>query len=141
MNEYLDCEQDPFESLQADRFHKITCPRRDALVAFVPEGQESEPRFKEAFKQFGAERWYPEEGGHTVKCPCLTKTFDMSLFTIEKGGWDHEHCDMCSNTINAGQPCWVTETSHGYIICEDCYMKLKNRSKKSSGGFDGKQND
>lgn len=116
--------------IQANMFRKTTCSKLDALVVFVPEGQDPPPDVQQVLDEIGPQRWYPEEGGHVVRCPYVVHTFDEKLFKVEKGGWDHEHCDACSGTIDVGQSCWVAEAheGYGYLICDDCYQKMRRKS-------------
>ena len=119
-----------FEGFNADMFHKTVCPETDAPVVFIPKDQEPSPEIKKVLDEAGPQRWFPKENGNIIKCPNVVNTFDESLFKLEKGGWDHEHCDACGNTINAGVTCWIAKKDDKlFIICERCYKKLKLREK------------
>jgi hypothetical protein len=106
-------------------FRQIAFPATDALVAFVPEGGSSQTEIKATVDAAGEGRWYPVPGGWRVKCPYAGQKFDERFFTIETGGWDHGHCDICSATINAGESCRVSDDKDRYIICEKCFAGLK----------------
>jgi hypothetical protein len=106
-------------------FRKAIFPGTDALVAFVPQDRATSDRVKEAADEIGDGRWFPVPGGWKVKCPYVGQEFDEELFTIEEGGWDHVHCDICNRTISTGQPCRVSDEEDCHVICEDCFTGLK----------------
>ena len=82
----------------------------DALMAFVPEGQEeSDVVVNKMMRQAGACRWYPVPGGHEVLIPYEGGDYDQDRFTIQRGAWDHEHCKACGTSIPLMTKCWVTE--------------------------------
>jgi hypothetical protein len=97
----------------------------DALVALVPEGQDKPSKVKEMVDEMGESREYPVPGGWRGKCPYVDQVFDAEVFTVEKEGWNHAHCDICSGTINADDVCWVTDREDCEIICGSCFAKLK----------------
>jgi hypothetical protein len=97
----------------------------DAAVVFVPEGQSPTPEVRTALERGGRQRWYPVAGGHMAKIEFHTAAGSEHLFQFEKGGWDHEHCDFCSQSIPAGQTCWTTPDANFVVFCEECYRKLK----------------
>jgi hypothetical protein len=121
-------EKDFFKGLQADMFKKTIFAKADALVVFIPEGKEPPPEVKKVLDESGPQRFYPKDGGNLVKCPAVVENFDKNLFTIEKGGWDHEHCDNCGTTIDVGESYWVSETDEIIFICNGCYRKLQQKS-------------
>ena len=98
-------------------------PVRDALAMFVPQGQEGDPTIQKAVGRQSISRWYPVEGGHRVLIEYDGRDYDKDLFTIEKGGFDHEHCDHCSERIEPMALCWVTKTGHYVILCVPCYKR------------------
>ena len=100
-------------------------PGCDAAVIFVPEGQAPAPEVQAALNQAGRQRWYPVPGGHKAKVEYHSVAGRQHLFQFEKGGWDHEHCDFCSQSIPAGQTCWTTPERDFVVFCEECYSKLK----------------
>jgi hypothetical protein len=106
-------------------FQKVILSAMDALVAFVPEGEEIPGKIKEAEDEVGESRWFPVPGGWKVRCPYVGQEFDRELFTIEEGGWEHTHCDRCSATISAGETCRISgDDDNRYIICEKCFAGL-----------------
>jgi hypothetical protein len=114
------------DRLTQDMFRKAIFPGTDALVAFVPQDSASSSKVKDAVDEVGDGRWFPVSGGWKVKCPYVGQEFDGELFTIEEGGWDHVHCDLCNRTINAGQSCRVSENAEeSCVICEECFSSLK----------------
>jgi hypothetical protein len=121
-------EKDFFKGLQADMFKKTIFAKTDALVVFIPKGKEPPPEVKKVLDEAGPQRFYPKDGGHLVKCPYIGESFDKTLFTIEKDGWDHEHCDNCGTTIDVGESYWVSETDEIILICDSCYQKLQQKS-------------
>lgn len=126
----MDQDRDNIEDLRArltqGMFRKAIFPGMDALVAFVPQDRERFDTIKKAVDAMGESRWFPVSGGWKVKCPHVGQEFDERLFTIEEGGWDHVHCDICNRTIDAGQTCRASEgEDESCIICEECFSGLK----------------
>lgn len=100
-------------------------PGCDAAVAFIPEGQSPAPDIQAALDRAGRQRWYPVPGGHEAKVEFHSVAGSQHLFRFEKGGWDHEHCDFCSQPIPAGRACWTTPDRDFVVFCEGCYEKLR----------------
>jgi len=100
-------------------------PGCDAAVIFVPEGERPSPEVQAALDRAGRQRWYPVAGGHMAKAEYHTVAGSERLFQFEKGGWDHEHCDFCPQSVAAGHTCWTTPDKDFVVFCEDCYSKLK----------------
>jgi hypothetical protein len=118
------------QNLQAEMFRETTFPGMDALVAFIPKGQDTPSEVKQTVDDAGSSRWFPHEGGWKVICPYFGQDFDPDLFTIEAGGWKHEHCDGCQSTISVGDSCWVAETQdESFIICGNCHSKLETKGE------------
>lgn len=116
--------QNELTSLTADKFKQITLPKFDALTVFIPEGQKPSPEVQKVFDEADGEKWFPQNGGYLVKIANTFESYDEKLFKLEKDAWDHEHCDKCGNTIDAGDKCWV-DNDNKFLFCNDCYNKLK----------------
>jgi len=126
-------QEDVFQKLRAEMFEETTFPGMDALVALVPKDQDTPSEVKQAADDAGASRWYPSEGGWKVACPYTGQDFNPDLFTIEKGGWEHEHCDGCQGTLSVGDLCWVAETQDEcFVVCDNCHKKLRMRNGSTS---------
>src|SRR6476659_9478219 len=108
---------DSFKKLtyNASRIHAL-----DALCAFAADGVE-DPEVQAAADRVGCSRWYPENGGHRVLILYEGGPYNATRFTIEKGGWDHEHCKRCGETIEPMALCWVSAGSQYVILCESCH--------------------
>jgi len=106
-------------------FKHTSYPGTDALVAVILKNQETPAEVKQTVHDAGRSREYPFEGGWKVMCPYTGQSFDHDLFHIEKGRWNHEHCDGCQGSIGVGGSCWVAETEDDFfVICDNCYDKL-----------------
>ena len=98
-------------------------PPQDALVAFVPDG----PRdpVVDALATTRSSRWYPLAGGTRVVVRYSPEIeYDATRFHIERGAWDHEHCDVCGAHIPSMSLCWVTESGTYVLLCESCHSIL-----------------
>ena len=113
------------DDLSKSKFQKATFPQTDALVAIVAEGEDLPAEVRQTLDDAGDGRSYPFEGGWKITCPYFDQEYNHNLFTIEEGGWDHGHCDVCFATIKTGDSCWVDYPENDYILCGDCYQKLK----------------
>lgn len=97
-------------------------PARDALVAFVPEGQECDPVVEATTRNAVESRWYPVPGGHRVLILRGDDSFDTARFTVEPGAWDHETCGVCIDHIKPMTLCWVTVSGYYVLLCVACYQ-------------------
>jgi hypothetical protein len=96
-------------------------PSLDAICTFVPTGNEDEPAIREALARKGQSRWYPKSGGHKLLILNEGEPVDSARFTLEKGAWDHEHCNGCRARIPSMTLCWVSVADPYTILCEHCY--------------------
>ena len=85
-------------------------PAIDALSLFVPEGHEEDPAVTEMSARIGSCRWYPVPGGHKVLFPYERGDYNQERFTLQRGGWDHEHCKVCGTSIPPMTEYWVTQS-------------------------------
>ena len=119
--------------LRKFKWMQTRIPIQDALVAFVAEGDEPNPVLLAKQKWVGFSRWFPVDGGHCVLIPYDGREYDECVFSIEPGGWDHEHCKVCREPIPAMTLCYNTEPGQPYILlCVDCY----EQHAKPKGWFD-----
>ena len=123
-----DAHHDRLHGLRAEMFRHTRFPGMDALVAVISKEQETSLEVKRTVDDAGEGRWYPVEGGWKVMCPYTGQSFDGDLFHVEKGAWNHVHCDGCEGSINTGDFCWAAEAEDDFwVICDTCYDKLKER--------------
>ncbi len=118
-------ENDEISKLHTYQWMQSRIPALDALTAFVPEKLlPINSSMKQTLDQIkGESRWYPVEGGHRVLIRDFNDlTYDSALFTIEKGAWAHEHCDICDERIPQMTLCYVTGVDEPYhLLCVKCY--------------------
>jgi hypothetical protein len=50
--------------------------------------------------------------------------YDPAKWSVEKGAWDHEHCDLCGENIAAMTLCWVTKYHPYVLLCDACHTKV-----------------
>ena len=100
-------------------------PAIDALSIFVPDGQEeTDPVVAEMSARVGSSRWYPVSGGHNVLFPYEGGDYDQERFTLEQGGWNHEHCKACARLIPPMTECWVTQSGRYFVLCQLCHSEV-----------------
>jgi len=116
--------EDEFEWLRQLTFAPSRIPKLDALVAFVPFGQERDPNFASTPDGTGFSRWFPVDGGHRVVVPFEGGAYDSGRFSIEPEGWDHETCKICRTPIPSMTLCWVSEGERYVILCEQCHERF-----------------
>src|SRR5215471_13950102 len=92
-----------FESLPSLAWMPSRIPIRDALVAFVANGDEPPPLPYPSSES----RWYPVQGGHRLAIPYDGKPFNSDAFQLEEKLWDHTTCDNCVKRIPAMTLCYV----------------------------------
>jgi hypothetical protein len=98
-------------------------PALDALVAFVPDA----PRDAaiDSFAMSHRSRWYPVQGGHRVVVSLDGRPkYDANRWHVEKGAWDHEHCDLCGERIPPMTLCWVTKFDPYVLLCDQCHGEV-----------------
>jgi hypothetical protein len=128
MTDAPETHRDSLQGLRAEMFRHTSYPGMDALVAVIPRGQETPAEVKQTVDDAGEGRWFPFEGGWKVMCPYTGQSFDHDLFHLEKGGWNHVHCNGCQGSISVGSSCWVAETEDDFlVICDNCYDELREK--------------
>ena len=111
------------EELARFEWMESRIPALDALTHFVPDG----PRDAavDAFGMAHRSRWFPQTGGTRVVVSMENVSeFDSKVWTVEKGAWDHEHCDLCNVHIPAMTLCWVTKVDPYVQLCSACHAKV-----------------
>jgi hypothetical protein len=69
-----------------------------------------------------------DEGQWYQELPYHGQRFDPSQFQLVEGGWDHEHCSVCSAKIVEGDRYWPnTDLEEGgeVDLCETCYQRFQ----------------
>jgi hypothetical protein len=58
--------------------------------------------------------------------PYRGEPFDPEEYELREGGWDHEHCDVCSATVEEGMSYWPNvDPDAGHVdLCEACYPRV-----------------
>jgi hypothetical protein len=98
-------------------------PALNAFVHFVPDGPR-DPSV-DSFAGSRRSRWYPVEGGTRVVVSMENQpAYDTAKWQVEKGAWDHEHCDLCGGHIPAMTLCWVTKYDPYVLLCDPCHGKV-----------------
>jgi hypothetical protein len=110
--------------LRRRKFSHVRVAGADALLAFVPNEGEVAPAVRERLNLPCDQRWYPTDAGHLVKWSHQGEPFDSQEFRLEAGGWDHEHCSVCNDTIRVNEECWITERGSFVVLCRACHRRL-----------------
>jgi hypothetical protein len=98
-------------------------PARDALVHFIPDG--TRDAAVDSFAASHRSRWHPLQGGIRVVVSMESDPeYDGSKWKVERGAWDHEHCDLCGESIPAMTLCWVTKADPYVMLCDKCHGKV-----------------
>jgi hypothetical protein len=93
-------------------------PMQDALVAKIEKGGVA-PEFP---RPSARSRWYPQEDGALLgMVPYHGEQFDPHKFHVERDGWSHEDCDVCTTRIPPMTLCYVTVRDPYYSLCAKCY--------------------
>ena len=111
------------EKLARFEWMQSRIPALDALVHFIPDG----PRDAavDSFAASHRSRWYPLQGGSRVVVSMESKPeYDAPTWKVEKGAWDHEHCDLCTENIPAMTLCWVTRYDPYVLLCDKCHARV-----------------
>lgn len=117
MADYSIAELARFEWMQS------RIPALDALVCFVPEGLRDADM--DAFSRSRRSRWYQIQGGTRVVVSLDgDPEYDASKWRVEKGAWDHEHCDLCGENIPAMTLCRVTKNDPHVLLCDRCHARV-----------------
>jgi hypothetical protein len=98
-------------------------PALDGLVTFIPDGPR-DPAVA-SFATGRRSRWYPVEGGmRVVVLYDDDSQYDADRWHVEKGAWDHEHCELCRTSIPPMMLCWVTKSDPYVLLCDDCHSEV-----------------
>jgi hypothetical protein len=98
-------------------------PALDALVHFVPDGPRDDA--VDSFAASHRSRWYPLQGGTRVVVSMEREPeYDATKWQVERGAWDHEHCDLCRENIPARTLCWVTKYDPYVLLCDACHDRV-----------------
>ena len=111
------------EKLAGLEWRQSRIPALDALVQFIPDG----PRDAtvDSFAASHRSRWYPLPGGTRVVISMESEPeYDAATWKVEQGAWDHEHCDLCTEDIQAMTLCWVTTYDPYVLLCDNCHAKV-----------------
>ena len=111
-------------SLRRRRFERFRYRGADALVAQIPEGVPLPAAVRESLAKRSEVRIYPVLGGFIYKWPHYIGGQPPEGFAVEADGWDHQHCDACSRTINVGKTAWLTVRGSSVQICPYCYRRV-----------------
>lgn len=77
-------------------------------------------------------RWYPVgNGAHLVKWPHPGGALPAGV-SIERGGWDHEHCSCCERRIEAGRTFWQTRRGSCFWLCPSCYRRVRRLAREGA---------
>ena len=118
MAEYETRELATFEWMQS------RIPAVDALVHFVRDGPRNPS--VDSFAMRYRSRWYPTQGGTRVVVSMEgAPAYDPTTWQVEKGAWDHEHCDVCAESIAAMTLCWVTKHDPYVLLCDRCHDQVR----------------
>jgi len=63
------------------------------------------------------------DGGAWV--PYRGQPFDPAAWGLVDGGWDHEHCDVCSARITDGMGYWANAGPEHVDLCGVCYPLVR----------------
>jgi hypothetical protein len=115
--------EDKIDGLRGFEWMKSRIPALDALVHFVPDG----PRDAavDAFAMSHRSRWCPLNGGTRIIVSMEREPrYDATKWKVEKGAWDHEHCDLCGEHMPAMSLCWVTKHDPFVLLCDKCHGEV-----------------
>ena len=68
--------------------------------------------------------------GHRMWTQYDPAKFSKAEYDIFEGMWDHEHCAVCWQKIQTGDPYW--QNSQNFILCPVCHEKFQTRSRPSA---------
>jgi hypothetical protein len=120
-------------SLRRRQFDRFRFIGSDALVARVRESAPVPGPVKAKIDESLPSRWYPVGDGYLVKWQHDRSGVTSEDFSVEAGGWDHEHCDACNRTVDVGDTVWVTVRGSFYKLCPYCYRQVAQISRARTG--------
>jgi hypothetical protein len=66
----------------------------------------------------------PIEGGRVVSQPYRGEPFDPTLYRLDPGGWNHDHCCVCGATVLPGDEWWTSLPPDDVGLCLACHARL-----------------
>ena len=115
---------DDLAEYRALRFMPSRIPAQDAVETFVPAGEEPDDELREMISRTGAGRWYPEPNGHRLCVLYQGGGYNPARFTLVAGGWDHEHCSRCRDSVPPMTLCWVTREGPFVLLDAKCHRDV-----------------
>jgi hypothetical protein len=100
-------------------------PSKDALVAFIAEGEKPAPEVAKQVSLHASVRWQSVVGGCLVKIPFSMGPIPGGPFRMEAGGLGYGRCDCCAVNVDANEECWVTAAGPFHRLCDECHGKLR----------------
>src|SRR5688572_5039778 len=67
----------------------------------------------------------PGEGDNGLWKPYRGEPYDPAVYELIEGGWDHEHCDVCSALISDGDVYWTNDGPDHVDLCGACYPLVR----------------
>jgi hypothetical protein len=119
-----DCRDATLRKLRLRKFSGFYYTPQDAIIAIAPVPGGPAPPVREKLDEPFPHRLYPIDSGFLVKWPYQGEDYDPRHFQIERGGWDHEHCEACNAVIRIDDECWYTEGDSTSILCGTCYDRM-----------------
>lgn len=74
----------------------------------------------------------PNEEGWFASWPYHGQEYNQSKCRLEPGGWDHDHCFICTKRIEDGDPWWEPIADSEIGLCDACYVEFVQPQTPSS---------
>lgn len=72
----------------------------------------------------------PEQGYYTVK-PYHGRPYNQATWALVPEGWDHEHCCLCYQSIDAGDTYWGNRRD-ATTLCTRCFAAFRERIQRKA---------
>jgi hypothetical protein len=57
--------------------------------------------------------------------------YNMAKWTVVPDAWNHEHCTLCSSSIDPGDTYWGTRRD-AIVLCSDCHVAFRVRIERKA---------
>jgi hypothetical protein len=83
------------------------------------------------FKSYPSLRTIEPENGWYTSNPYRGRRFDERKWRIVEGGWNHEHCNLCTEAIDEGDTYWANRR-RVHVLCSSCFKLFRDKIERKA---------
>ena len=83
------------------------------------------------FKAYPSLQTRESENGWFTSKPYRGRKYDEKKWRIVEGGWNHEHCNLCTKSIDEGDTYWANRRKV-QILCQSCFKLFRETIERKA---------